>query len=74
MLSLQLHKINKKNKKLQSSPSLCPVPGADIILGGSGGEGDPSGEVATLLVLVIALLRGNCSEPRTSSAPSEHRM
>lgn len=44
--------------------------GADIILGGSGGEGDPSGEVATLLVLVIALLRGNCSEPRTSSAPS----
>ena len=74
--------LHKMNKKLYFSPlrtpfshlsalALYPVPGAAIVLGGSGGECDPSGEVATLLVLVIALLSRNCGEPRTSPTPSK---
>lgn len=57
-----------------SALALYPVPGAAIVLGGSGGECDPSGEVATLLVLVIALLSRNCGEPRTSPTPSKQKI
>ena len=50
----------------------CTVPAAAVVLGGPGGEGDACGEVAALLVLVVALLGRHRREPRAAPAPPEH--
>ena len=47
----------------------CTVPAAAVVLGGPGGEGDACGEVAALLVLVVALLGRHRREPRAAPAP-----
>ena len=50
----------------------CTVPAAAVVLGGPGCEGDACGEVAALLVLVVALLGRHRREPRAAPAPPEH--
>ena len=46
--------------------------GAAVVFRGSGGEGDPGGEISSLLVLILALLGRNGSELGTSLAPPAH--